>query len=186
MAIYSDDVVTHDLLYKANEKQKEIFLNALDIKCLNEYGMTSSEIEKRYYDKSRKLIDLMISINSLVAKSYNSKQEKKVKFLKKFLMSVFPKYKDKQERYFKFLDESILANEMQRLDLVEQFYKILPEYQTWRKKISRMNIPTYVRYRAFQGDFFNGIELNDIAVRIFNGKSHHQHDYIDFKIVYGY
>jgi hypothetical protein len=186
MAIYSDDVVTHDLLYEANEKQKEIFLNALDIKCLNEYGMTSSEIEKEYYDKSRKLIDLMISINSLVAKSYNSKQKKKVKFLKKFLMSVFPKYKDKQERYFKFLDESILLNEMQRLDLVEQFYKILPEYQMWRKKISRMNIPTFVRYRAFQGNFFDGIELNDIAVRILNGKSHNPNNYIDFKILYDY
>jgi hypothetical protein len=188
MAIYSDDVVTHELLFEVKEKQKEIFINALDTKCLNEYGMTSGEIEKEYYDKSSKLTDLMISINSLVANSYHCKQEKKkkVNFFKKILISYFPEHKVKQEQYFKYLDKSILANETKRLVLVEQFYKILPDYQIWRKKISRMNIPTFARYRAFQGDFFNGIDLNETAVKILDGKSHMPNNYIDCRILYGH
>jgi len=186
MAIYSNDVVTHELLFDIKEEQKNIFINALDTKCLNEYGMTSGEIEKEYYNQSSKLIDLMISINSLVAKSYNCKQKKKIKFFKKILISLSPAYKAKQEQYFKYLDKSILVNENMRIDLVKQFYDVLPEYQICRKKISRMNIPTFARYRAFQGCFFNGIELNDLAVRILNGKSHNPNNYIDFKILYDY
>lgn len=161
-------------ILESNEKiayiNNQILINALDVKCLEIYGFTSSEIEREYYKHIDQIISTLIEINHLRIKTnYLLKRNYNLTLFDKILGFFNPNHFDYLETCKKYdlqtLSEltTLLEND------IEKIYSFLPGYIEWRAKVARMNIPVYAKYREARKQLFTGENFSEFALEVING-----------------
>jgi len=163
------------MIAESNEKiahsNHQIMMHLLDTKCLQEYGMTSAEIENEYYKYTDAIVSIIEPIGKKRKKLDKVKNRTYTLTTKDKIYGFFsPSYKEKVEKHIFFAkqkDKEIIEQLQSELsDLskdIQQVNDLLPMYNEWRKKISRMNIPTWSRYRGYRKLYFDGENLSSIA-----------------------
>ena len=162
------------LLVESNEKiayiNNQILINALDVKCLEIYGLTSSEIEREYNKQIDQIITTLFEIQELRVKTKcllkrNNNLTLIDKIICFFNANHFDYVKNCNAYYFQLLSdyETTLEGKIQKV------YSFLPGYVYWRAKVARMNIPVYAKYRWARKKLFSGDNFSEFTLEVING-----------------